>query len=132
VAIVAPDVFLTGEYNDGETAPTYAKIDAGYAGYTFGYNRTILGNRVHDILTTIAYVQQYPQTDTIHLAGMRSSGPIVILAKALAGDAVTRTLADLDGFDFDQVYSVTDPMFLPGALKYGGMGAFWRCASRTR
>jgi dienelactone hydrolase len=124
VAIVAPDVFLTGEYNDGETAPTYAKIDAGYAGYTFGYNRTILGNRVHDILTTIAYVQQYPQTDTIHLAGMRSSGPIVILAKALAGDAVTRTLADLDGFDFDQVYSVTDPMFLPGALKYGGMGAF--------
>jgi hypothetical protein len=46
------------------------------------------------------------------------------LAKALAGDAVDRCAADLDGFRFDSVRTNDDPMMLPGALKYGGMAAF--------
>ena len=36
-----------------------AKVDPRYAGYTFGYNRTLLANRVHDILTTIAFSTQF-------------------------------------------------------------------------
>jgi hypothetical protein len=45
----------------------------------------------------------------------------VLAARALAGDAVARTVVDLGGFDFDQVRDVTDEQLLPGAVKYGGI-----------
>ncbi len=124
VAIVAPDVFLTGEYYGGNEAPKWLEVNKDFSGYTFGYNRTRLANRVHDILTTVAYVQQYEQVDRIHLLGVAENGPWVILAKAIAGDAIDRTVADLDGFDFDEVDSAAHSMYLPGAVKYGGMAAF--------
>ena len=49
---------------------------------------------------------------------------IAILAKALAGDAVAKTAADLNQFDFANIKDTADPMMLPGAVKYGGLGAF--------
>jgi hypothetical protein len=45
----------------------------------------------------------------------------VLIARALAGDAVRRTVVDLDHFRFDGINSVADEMMLPGALKYGGL-----------
>ena len=71
----------------------------------------------------MAFVRSHPQATTVHLVGWESAGPWVVLARALAGDAVVRTAADLDGFQFDGVPN-DDPMMLPGALKYGGLGAF--------
>jgi hypothetical protein len=117
-AILAVDVFGAGEL------AAKPAVNAQYAGYTFGYNRPLAAERVHDILTTIAVAKKHPQVQTIHLIGWESAGPWVVLARALAGDAVTRTAADLDGFRFDAIKSNADPMMLPGALKYGGMAAF--------
>jgi hypothetical protein len=118
-AVLAVDVFGTGQL-----APETAKVNAQYAGYTFGYNRPLLAERVHDILTAIAFAQSNPKTRRVHLVGWESAGPWVVLAKALAGDGVSRCAADLDGFRFDSVRSNEDPMMLPGALKYGGLAAF--------
>jgi hypothetical protein len=117
-AIVAIDVFGTGEL-----AATPA-VNAQYAGFTFGYNRPLVAERVHDILTAIAIAKGHPQVQTIHLIGWESAGPWVVMARALAGDVVTRTAVDLDGFRFDAVKSNADPMMLPGAVKYGGLAAF--------
>jgi hypothetical protein len=117
-AILAIDVFGVGEL------AAKPAVNAQYAGYTFGYNRPLVAERVHDILTTIAIAKKHPQVKTIHLIGWESAGPWVVLARALAGDAVTRTAADLDGFRFDAIKSNADPMMLPGAVKYGGMAAF--------
>jgi len=50
-------------------------------------------------------------------------GPAVVLARSVAGDAVARTAADLNRFRFDAVTATSDPMLLPGAVKYGGLGA---------
>src|SRR5262249_40135911 len=47
-----------------------------------------------------------------------------VLARALAGDAIGRTAADLDTFRFESVKAGDDLMMLPGVLKYGGLGAF--------
>jgi hypothetical protein len=99
-------------------------VDARYAGYTFGYNRTLLANRVHDILTAVAYARQLPGTREVHLVGTGAAGPWVVLARGLCGDAVARTAADLHGFRFEQVKETNDEMMLPGALKYGGLPAF--------
>ena len=123
-AVLAPDVFMTGEYLQDGKRPEWVKVDDRYAGYTFGYNRTLLANRVHDILTTLAFSTQFAEAGDIHLVGRGQAGPWVILAKAIAGDLVGRTAADLNGFDFSQVDSTSHDMFLPGAVKYGGMSTF--------
>src|SRR5260370_30563871 len=58
----------------------------------------------------------------VHLVGTGEAGTWVILARARAGDEVTRSIADLNGFAFSRITRMDDPMLLPGALKYGGIG----------
>jgi dienelactone hydrolase len=119
-AILAVDVFLTGEFQ-GAKAPA---VDQKYAGFTFGYNRSLLANRVHDILTAVAYAKGQQATKKVDLIGLEEAGPWVLLARPLCGDVVERTAADCHQFRFDKVTSVNDEMMLPGALKYGGLPAF--------
>jgi len=118
-AILAPDVFFTGELR-GPHAPA---VDHRYAGFTFGYNRPLLANRVHDVLTAVAFARGRKEVTAVDLVGFGKAGPWVCLARALCGDAVARTAADLDRFRFDNVRAVDDEMMLPGALKYGGLPA---------
>jgi dienelactone hydrolase len=119
--------------NDGQVVPvkdvaqivTHNKlpINEGYAGYSFGYNRPLLANRVHDILTAVAFAKGHEGTKRVHLVGFEEAGPWVALARGLCGDAVARTAVDLNQFRFEKVRRVTDDMMLPGALKYGGLAA---------
>lgn len=118
-AILAVDVFLTGECNP--TSPP--GVNSSFAGYTFGYNRPVLANRVHDILTAVSYAKNHNQAKTIHLVGFEKAGPWVALARSLCGETVARTAADLDQFRFEKVRATSDEMMLPGALKYGGLEA---------
>jgi dienelactone hydrolase len=117
--IFAPDVFGTGELTP-EKPPA---VNDEYAGFTFGYNRPPLAQRVHDILSAVAYVRGHEKTKQIDLVGWEKAGPWVLLARPLCGDAVARTAADGDEFRFEKVRTVTDDMLLPGALKYGGLYA---------
>ena len=99
-------------------------INSSYAGFTFGYNRPLLANRVHDILTAVGYAKERMRdAKTVHLVGFGEAGPWVALARGLCGDAVSRTAVDLNQFRFEKVRRVTDDMMLPGALKYGGLAA---------
>jgi hypothetical protein len=122
-AIFAPDIFLTGEFGNAKPQPV-AKQWTNYAGFYFGYNRPLLANRVHDILTAVAMVQGHPQTKAVELVGWEKAGPWVLLARGLCGDAVKRTAADVSQFNFLKVRTTTDEMMLPGALKYGNLSAF--------
>jgi dienelactone hydrolase len=118
-AILAVDVFRTG----APAATPRPPVDPKFAGYTFGYNRPLLAERVHDILTAVAYARFAPKFKQVHLVGFDRAGPWVILARGLCGDAVARTAADMNHFRFDSVKTTDDEMMLPGALKYGGLGA---------
>jgi dienelactone hydrolase len=117
-AILALDAFGTGEF--GEVKP---RVDEKFAGYTFGYNRPLLAQRVHDVLTAVAFVRGHERTKQVHLLGWEEAGPWVLLARSLCGEAVARTAADFAGFRFEKVRDTADPMMLPGALKYGGLAA---------
>jgi len=119
-AVVAPDLLGTGE----NALPKPMPVDRGFAAYTYGYNRSLLANRVHDALTLIAFGTSILKAKTIHLAGWREMGVVAVLAKALAGEAVAKTAADLNQFRFENVKDTADPMMLPGAVKYGGLPAF--------
>lgn len=118
-ALLAVDVLHTGESAGAKREP----VNATYAGFTFGYNRPLLAERVHDVLTAVAYARGHEKTKAVHLAGFGAAGPWVLLARALCSDAVARTAADANGFRFDEVRDVNDPMMLPGAVKYGGLPA---------
>lgn len=118
-ALLAIDAYGTGELQLEKPLA----VNEGFAGYTFGYNRPLLAQRIHDILTAVAYARSHDQTKTVHLAGIKEAGPWVLLARALCGDTVSRTAADADGFRFEKVTKTSDEMMLPGALKYGGLEA---------
>jgi hypothetical protein len=120
VSLYAIDVLRTGEQVGEKPFP----VDKNYAGYTYGYNRTLLANRVRDVLAAIAVARDQPWAKKASLLGWGEMGPVAVLAKALAGDAVARTAADLNQFRFENVKDAADPMMLPGAVKYGGMAAF--------
>ena len=114
----AIDLFGVGEHV-GEKPFT---VDKGYAGYTYGYNLSLLAQRVRDVLIVVR--AHGLSKEPVHLVGWGEFGPVAILAKALAGDAVTKTAADLNQFHFEGIDKTDDPMMLPGAVKYGGLGAF--------
>lgn len=121
-AVVAPDVLGVGEL----TLPKGFAVDKTYAGFTYGYNRSLLANRVHDVLTTVGFTK-FLKAKTVHLIGLGEMGPAAVIAKAAAGDAVKKLAADLHGLDFSKITDPADPMMLPGALKYGGLPAFLNC-----
>jgi hypothetical protein len=108
----------------GENLPNaIMPVDKRFAGYTFGYNRPLLADRVHDILTAIAFARGPLQAKHVHLMGWESAGPWTLIAAAIAGEGPERTAVDVDQFRFEKVTKTDDPMMLPGALKYGGLPA---------
>ncbi len=91
-----------------------------FSGYTYGYNLPLFSSRVQDVLTAIRAFQAEKNPSRLHLVGQGSeSGAIALAARLLAGDAVARTVAATEGFRFASVTEFDDPMFLPGAVKYG-------------
>jgi hypothetical protein len=127
-AILAADLFLTGESNRAgvpTTRPTAAQNEGQkYAGFVYGYNRSVLANRVHDLLTLIALAHGDPGCKQLDLLATGSAGPAAVLARSMADNAIDRAAIDLGEFDFDHVTDPMDPMMLPGALKYGGINGF--------
>jgi len=115
--ILAVDVFMTGAYGQVKREP----VNPNYAGFTFGYNRPLLANRVRDIITAVASARVAPDVKAVHLVGFGKAGTWTALARPLCGDLVARTAADLDQFRFETILSNQDEMMLPGALKYGGL-----------
>jgi hypothetical protein len=116
-AIIAVEVFRTGASGKLKRP----SVDKTFAGYTFGYNRPLLAERVHDILTAVHFARRHCGFDEVHLVGFGKAGPWVVLARGLCEDQVARTAADLNQFNFADVASFDDEMMLPGALKYGGL-----------
>jgi dienelactone hydrolase len=135
-AVIAPDVFQTGELTgrwpltpDEKKAKsnrdeTKYPVNKSFVGFIYGYNRPVFANRVHDILTAVAFARDSGTAKLVHLVGWEGAGPWVAAARALCGDAVSRAAIDMNQFRFDRVTDVTDENLLPGALKYGGLPAF--------
>lgn len=126
-AIVAGDALGTGEL----TIPNGFQVNKTYSGFTYGYNRSLLAHRVHDVLTSLAFAKTMLKAKEISLVGVGEFGPVAVLAKALAGDTVAKLAADRNGFDFAKLTKPEDPMMLPGSLKYGGLDAFVKLCGTT-
>ncbi|MCA8996783.1 MAG: acetylxylan esterase [Planctomycetaceae bacterium] len=126
IAVVAPGLAQK------KYGPETLDVDDGFPGYTFGYNRPFLANRVRDVQLAVKALQAEGKT----IKALVAAGPHAIetlLARVqLPADAVERTIVDLGGFSFKSVTSVDDPDLLPGALKYGDIGGLVALAPECR
>ena len=75
--ILAVEVLRTG----ATAGATRMPINKEFAGYTFGYNRPLVAERTHDILTAVAFAQRMG-AKAVHLVGIGEAGPWVVLARA--------------------------------------------------
>jgi hypothetical protein len=128
-AIVAIDWFMSDAFKPASTPATAASQpkpnpNPPYAAFTNGYERTVIANRVHDLLTAFGVAQTMSRDGSVNVIAFGDSGPVALLACAIASHHVNRAAIDLNQFDFDRITKDADPMLLPGALKYGGIYGF--------
>lgn len=136
-AVVGIDLFGQGEFlgDDQSLAeaelvhPAQKELD-GYAGYTFGYNHSTFARRVHDVLGLVRFLRSAPAAENpaagvgaVDLVGVAGAGHWAAAARALAGESIERLAVDTGGFRFAQLSKLSDPDFLPGAVKYGDLPA---------
>lgn len=119
-AVVGVDLFGQGEFaKDGKPLAKARLVSETYAGYTFGYNHPVFSQRVHDILSVISALKHGAvPAEKIDLVGLNGAGAWAAAARAQAGEAVDRTVADTGGFRFAKIAALDDPDFLPGGAKF--------------
>lgn len=106
----------------GATQPTTSTSD--YLGFTLGYNRSLLARRVHNLLTTITFLQHVQGARRIWLCALGDeSSAAALIAASVANDETYAVSVNLEKFDFDQIHDPADPRLLPCILKYGGIDA---------
>ncbi len=126
-SVVAPDLFQQGEFlSDGATVSQQrvVKNPREAAAYSFAYNNPLFAQRVHDVLTVVAWIngdEHAPKR--INLMATNGAGPIAAAARAVAGDVINRLALNTQGFRFADLTSYRDPDFLPGIVKYGDLPA---------
>ena len=128
-SVLAGDLLYQGEFTPDGKTPATQRVQPYSNGadpwmqsavYTFGYNRPLFAQRVHDVLTLIRFVQlDEHKAKTIHLAGFGPvAGTIAAAARAMAGDAIAKAAIDTGGYRFAGIERLDDAMFVPGAVKY--------------
>lgn len=126
-AVLSADLLYQGEFLADGKPLAQARVSTNpreYAGYTFGYNHPLFAQRVHDILTLIAFARsEQCGAELVHLVGVNGAGPWVAAARAMAGAGVDGAAIDTEGFRFTNLSSYRDVNFLPGAVKYGDLPA---------
>ena len=129
-AIAAPDLFRQGEFETEQLTQTRKVAnDRDFAGFTFGYNRTLLAHRVQDLLTIIKFITEDDHAaQATYLLGVEGGTAVASVASALAGELLDRLVIDDASFRFSAIKSWRDPNFLPGAVKYGDLPEFLKLA----
>lgn len=122
-AVVGVDLLYQGEFlADGQHFEKTGRVKntREAAAYSFGYNPAVFAQRVHDVLTVIAFARNHETTpQRVDLVGL-GAGPAAwaAAAHAQARDAVGKTALATDGFRFRNVTEIHDPAFLPAGARY--------------
>ena len=116
------DLFLQGEFLTNAVPVTETrrvKNPREAAAYTFGYNHSLFAQRVHDVLTVLAFLRKGDQSSQISAVALGAEvGPILAAARAVSGGAVANAVIDTGGFRFAALDAIHSPGFLPGGAKY--------------
>lgn len=126
-ALLLIDCILTGELPGAEPAralPVDEERHQRDPAYTWCYNKTLIAQRVNDILTAVGYAKGIEGARYVNLRGLDQAGPWTILARAILGEReIGRVAADWS-WTFADIESMDDPNMLPGGLRYGDLDYF--------
>lgn len=139
MSVAGADLLYQGEsLADGKPlaeARRVANNNREFAGYTLGYNHPLFCQRVHDVLTLVAFIKNHElhPPKRIHLMGVNGGGHFAAAAAAQSGEAIDRLAIDMAGFSFGDRANIRDVDFVPGAVKYGGLPALASlCSARLQ
>ncbi len=110
--------------------PVDSRRHSTYVGYTWGYNRTLVAERVQDVLTTLTFLEQEHPNLRVVLAGLGPSAPVITIAAALASTPLSQVIIE-GGWDFDQIDRIDHENMLPRAMRTGGLSSFAALLSPT-
>lgn len=120
--VVGVDLMYQGEFlTDGKAIVQARKVKnpREAAAYTFGYNTSVFQQRVHDLLTVIAFVKHHEKASKeIVLEATGGAEAWTACAKAVSGDAVQTAPGGAGAFRFASVRDILSPDFVPGGAKY--------------
>ncbi|MBL9117679.1 MAG: acetylxylan esterase [Verrucomicrobiaceae bacterium] len=122
-AITVPELYLQG----AKSAPRLmdkAKDPNAWghsACYTYGYNPTLLASRVHDVLSVVTSVKNNAKWSVkkVILVGTQGAGVVAAAAGVMLKAQIDAVALDTEGFRFANLKDQYEPMFVPGAVKYG-------------
>ena len=103
-----------------------------FLGYTAGYNHTLFAQRVHDILSALAFVRHHDHSPArVDVVALGGAGRWAASACAAARGAVDALAVDTGGFRFGEITELRDPDLWPGAVKYGDLPALLALCAPT-
>jgi len=114
--VLGIDLFHTGEPAN-RVVPNPREAPA----YTYGYNRPIFAQRVHDVLRALRFARDSEPNATLTVCAIEGTGPILAAALAVAPAAADAAVIETGGLRFDSVNDWRAPAFLPAAAKYGDL-----------
>ncbi len=136
ISVVGVDLLFQGEFlTAGEPATKNRRVrnERQFAGYTYGYNHTLLAQRAHDVLSAVAFVKNHHDAPkSVELIALDGTAPIAAVALSQCGGAVDRAALDTRGFRFGKLNDYLDAAFLPGGAKYGDLPGFLSLAAPAR
>lgn len=127
-AIGSVDLLYTGEFTpDGTPIEETRTVDnpREFAGYTLGYNRPLIIQRTHDVMTLLAFARHHElQPRSIHVVGVNGAACPCLAATAVTGEVASTLAIDTQGFRFGTITDIRDVRLLPGAVRYGDLPGF--------
>ena len=135
-AIAAADLLYQGDFlPEGRVLTETRRVENGreYLGYTLGYNRPLMAQRVHDVCSLLAFVLGHESNpDGVHIVGVDGGAPVAVLATWAARHQVRSLAVATEKFRFEQITKIRDPRLLPGAVKYGDLPAMMGLCAPVR
>jgi hypothetical protein len=135
-SIILPDLLGQGEFNAAADVATVQRLvddKRAYSAFTFGYNRTLVSERVNDLIDVIGYAHQTPDASVRLLSAGKSAAWAAAAATFVSEKQLRKTLLEDDGFRFAEVDSYDDANFVPGSVKYGDLPTLLKlCAGELK
>jgi hypothetical protein len=118
MAVLALDAFGTGELSALERDRTVAHFTC--------FNRTDAALRVQDVLTGLVYLRSLAyetpgRSYAVHLVGLGQAGLWCLLARALAGACVARTVTEAAQFACEDDRAWMDALYVPLLRRAGDL-----------
>jgi hypothetical protein len=124
-AVIGGDLLYQGEFlTDGQAAARNRIVNnpREFAGYTYGYNHSVLEQRAHDMLSIVGFVKLVGEAPkSVEVVALDGTGPVAALALANCRGAVDRAAIDTLGLRFGKLMDYLDVSFMPGGAKYGDL-----------